>query len=88
MQYPLKFLVIAIAAIVFSVLLVPAENAAFDDALRDFLDVQVVKKVMDYRERTVVSRVVGCSMLLALWSIAVIAIDRIVDMATTKKANS
>ena len=79
MQHVIKFAVVLVTAVMFSVCLAAAYGAAHQDALADFLDAPTVKAVGDYLRRTEISRTVGLTIVLLIWSGAVIAIDRVVD---------
>jgi hypothetical protein len=85
MRQILKFVALAFAAFVFSVVVVTAETATFDDALRDFLDDENRKKMMDYWNATNGFRVIGMTLMLAMWTAVVLGIDRIVDLAAAKR---
>jgi len=79
MRYVIKLAVVLVLAAVFSTVFSPVQTAAFRDALLDFLDGETVNKVLDYLRRTELSRALGMTMILVIWTGVVIAIDRLVD---------
>jgi hypothetical protein len=88
MHYITKMAVILAAAAAMSIVISPLYTAVFRDALLDFLDEQTVNSVTNYLSRTQVSRSFGIFLLLITWTVFVIGIDRLVDMATRKQARA
>ena len=63
-----------------SAALVVAIQAAFDDALRDFLDDQSRTAVNDYLRRTEAGRIFGAALGLCLWTVTSLTIVWMIDL--------
>jgi len=83
-----KVVIVAAGAIFSGVARATAHGLAFEDALLDFLDKPTVATVVDYMDRTLISRSIAYSLLIGLSAAAGMAVDRLVDLARKALPNS